>query len=126
VVVAHVSPPANDSQHEYGAVRLGRPSRVSADMPAWPQRAGLLPIGDFHSHPTGDGTPSGSDLQAWAGRVEDDRQPWLALVATPGEEPGAGWAEPHLTAWATYPACPWSLDDVRTGFICEPAKLIKP
>jgi proteasome lid subunit RPN8/RPN11 len=126
VVVAHVSPPAHDSQHAYDAVRLGRPSRVKANMPAWLRRTGLLPIGDFHSHPTGDGTPSDSDLQAWAGRVEEnDRQPWLALIATRGE-PGAGWAEPRLTAWATFPACPWSLDDVRTGFICEPAKLIQP
>jgi JAB domain-containing protein similar to deubiquitination enzymes len=119
IVVAHVSPPADDSLHGRTSVRLGNPETVARPWPDWLARCELIAVGDVHSHPSGDGTPSRADRENWAWGVRQSGGfPWASLIVIRGE-PGLGWSDPQFRGWITTP-------DGRGGFICEPAAVAQP
>ena len=88
-------------------------------------------VGDYHSHPEGDGVPSPADLRAWMRSIEmlvsDDppsawllgdeitRDCWAGIIVT--RSAGGSWMYPQLHAWITR----WE----HAGFICEPATLVE-
>jgi proteasome lid subunit RPN8/RPN11 len=88
-------------------------------------------VGDYHSHPEGDGEPSPGDLRAWMRSIQmlmgDDPPPtwllgdevkrdcWAGIIVTSSS--GGSWMYPQLHAWVTR----WDY----AGFICEPATLIE-
>jgi proteasome lid subunit RPN8/RPN11 len=119
VVVAHVSPPADGSLHGPTAVKLGRPESVAANWPDWLSRSELMVVGDWHSHPVGDGTPSRTDRENWAWNVQSsDGFPWATVIVIRGED-GLGWMGPRYVGWLTSA-------DGRGGYICEPATVAEP
>lgn len=119
VVIAHVSPPAQGSVHGRTSVRLGDPDDVARAWPDWLARSGMAAIGDVHSHPGGDGTPSRADLENWAWGVrQSGGYPWASLIAIRGEG-GIGWLDPQFRGWVT-------TADGRGGFVCEPAEVAQP
>jgi proteasome lid subunit RPN8/RPN11 len=56
----------------------------------------LVPVGDYHLHPTGGSLPSEADRSTWAGNVDLNRLGFnVSIIATPGDS----WlSDPKLTA----------------------------
>jgi proteasome lid subunit RPN8/RPN11 len=94
------------------------------------QRTGERLVGDYHSHPEGDGVPSRGDLRGWMRSIEmllgtepastwrlgHELTPdcWTGIIVT--RSAGGSWMYPQLHAWVTR----WEY----AGFICEPATLV--
>jgi proteasome lid subunit RPN8/RPN11 len=78
-------------------------------------------VGDWHTHPTGAGTPSAADLKSFAldlATIADHTSSLTSLILT--QRAGAfddSWARPNVSAWITRHA--------RSSFgermVCEPA-----
>ncbi len=92
------------------------PSRFQLDDSAatrWLQSDALLRIvGDWHLHPSWDGTPSDHDVRVWAGHCTRSMSCYLGIVATKGE---LGFMTPELHGWVAF----WDGDTA----VCEPALL---
>jgi hypothetical protein len=92
------------------------PSRFQLDDSAatrWLQSDPLLRIvGDWHLHPSWDGTPSDHDVRGWAGHCTRSMSHYLGIVATKGE---LGFMTPELHGWVAF----WDGDTA----VCEPAGL---
>jgi len=67
------------------------------------KRFDLRVIGDFHSHPSGHGTPSEGDLESWArdlATIADDNASLTSLIVT-RRDGRDSWARPIITGWIT-------------------------
>jgi proteasome lid subunit RPN8/RPN11 len=73
---------------------------------------GLSPIGDAHSHPTGDLLPSDTDMKAWSRGAKLAGGFWYGLILGPSRD---SWSQPSCAAWIT----------VANGNLpfCEPLQL---
>jgi proteasome lid subunit RPN8/RPN11 len=103
VEVVRATDPGPDSRHRAHGVLLSSPERVESEFGEIGQRSlanGLRLVGDYHSHPNGDGEPSSGDLKAWARTLLDHRLTYyVGLICTRGS--GAfGWCSPDLHPWA--------------------------
>jgi proteasome lid subunit RPN8/RPN11 len=114
-LVCHASPPAHNSIHEPYRVWLGHASDVEAAWPEWLQRSGLIRVGDYHLHPSGDPQPSEPDRKAWASVLASSgRSRYVGVIATPSVD-GSG---PQLHGWIT------RTDGAPGRYVCEPAKVL--
>jgi proteasome lid subunit RPN8/RPN11 len=114
VTIAHVSGPGRNADHGIGRVRLSEPLDVERDFSDAAARAGLVRVGDWHSHPARDPIPSNGDLIAWATNGDRaDVLPYASVILTPGE---LGWAVPEFFGWVTR-------EDDQGFLVCEPALL---
>jgi len=112
VVVCHASAGVGPgSLHAYGEMQLPQLEDVEGEFSDTLRRADLVPVGDWHSHPSCP-RPSSTDVACWG------RQPGrlgvlasVSLIVSPGRE--LDWSCPEFGAWVTR----------RAGerVICEPA-----
>jgi Prokaryotic homologs of the JAB domain len=116
VAVIHASGPGQNGSHGRGWTRLSDPSQVEADFSDSLARARPVRVGDWHSHPNDDPTPSDADLRIW-GRHSDEAGvlPYVALIAMPGED--VGWMVPQFAGWVIR-------EDENGALVCEPAKVL--
>jgi proteasome lid subunit RPN8/RPN11 len=97
-------------------VWLGHADDVEAAFPDWLQRSGLIRVGDFHVHPSGDPQPSPPDQKAWASVLRaSGRTRYVGVIATPSVD-GSG---PQLHGWVV------RTDGAPGRYVCEPAKVIE-
>jgi proteasome lid subunit RPN8/RPN11 len=116
-LVIHASGPGRNGEHSVGSVRLSDPREVERDFDDLTARAGLIRVGDWHSHPARDPIPSHGDLTVWANN--SDRAgvlPWSSVILTPGE---LGWAVPDFHGYVTR-------EDDEGLLVCEPAVVRTP
>jgi proteasome lid subunit RPN8/RPN11 len=74
----------------------------------------LRPVGDFHSHPTGDLLPSETDRRAWARGCKLAGGYWLGLILGPSRD---SWSQPSCASYIT-------VQNGRLPF-CEPLVLVE-
>jgi proteasome lid subunit RPN8/RPN11 len=103
IVFASVGEAANPTSawldpDEWGAVRRMAPN--------------LRPVGDAHSHPSGDLLPSETDMRAWSRGAKLAGGHWVGLILGPSRDM---WSQPSCAAWIT----------VANGNLpfCEPLRL---
>lgn len=114
VGVMHASGPGHNGRHGSGQVRLGDPNDVESGFDDTLTRAGLVRVGDWHSHPNDDPIPSDADLRIWGRHSDDaDVSPYAGVIVTPGE---VGWMTPELHAWITR-------EDDHGLLVCEPGRI---
>jgi proteasome lid subunit RPN8/RPN11 len=122
-----------NTKRDHGRVLLDVDKAHSVERALQRQRTRERLVGDYHSHPEGDGVPSPADLRAWMRSIEmlvsDDPPPtwllgdeitcdcWAGIIVT--RSAGGSWMYPQLHAWITR----W---EDYAGFICEPATLVEP
>jgi proteasome lid subunit RPN8/RPN11 len=113
VAVIHASGPGQNGSHGAGWTRLSDPSLVEADFSDALTRARPVRVGDWHSHPNDDPTPSDADLRIW-GRHSDEAGvlPYAGVIAMPGED--VGWMAPQFVGWVIR-------EDDNGVLVCEPA-----
>jgi proteasome lid subunit RPN8/RPN11 len=92
----------------------GEPNQVEAACGEILARARLVRVGDWHSHPVRDASPSDADLAAWARHSKDAGVlPYAGVIVTPGE---VGWMSPEFHGWITR-------EDDRGLLVCEPGRI---
>jgi proteasome lid subunit RPN8/RPN11 len=115
VSIVYASGPGHNGKHGSGRMRLSDPNDVESSFDDTLRRAGLVRVGDWHSHPWDDPIPSDADLRAWGSNSDDAGVlPYTAVIATPA--PDLGWTCPRLNGWVTR-------EDEQGVLICEPAKV---
>jgi proteasome lid subunit RPN8/RPN11 len=81
----------------------------------WLQRAQLIRVGDFHSHPNGNPQPSAEDRKGWASVLSaSGRSRYVGIIVTPSPGDGSG---PALHGWVT------RTDGAPGRYVCEPARI---
>jgi proteasome lid subunit RPN8/RPN11 len=103
----------------------GEFTRMDARLQAARDRDGdLRGIGEWHTHPTGDATPSEADLRCQArelATISDHNVSLTSLIVT-RRDGALSWRNPHISAWITRHA--------RSSFgermVCEPATVTVP
>jgi proteasome lid subunit RPN8/RPN11 len=114
-LVCLVTGPGPNSRHSRNRLRLSHPSEVEAEFPDWLPAENFVRVGDFHSHPTGQSTPSRTDMEAWTGTLRQRRQStYVSIIVTPSPGDGSG---PQLHGWVT------RMDSYGTSFVVEPARI---
>jgi hypothetical protein len=107
------------------ALDEGQFTRMDARLQASRDRDGdLRGIGDWHTHPTGDATPSEADLRCQArelATIGDHNVSLTSLIVT-RRDGASSWRNPHISAWITRHA--------RSSFgermVCEHATVTVP
>jgi hypothetical protein len=124
----HASGPGKSSRHSRSGLKLASLRTVESEFSEVVARAGLRPVGDWHSHPASPGAPpdprpSPDDLRGWARQREAlGVSRYVGLIVTPGE---LGWMEPDFHAYVSYRANDWhiGIDPAEILHVCEPATL---
>jgi proteasome lid subunit RPN8/RPN11 len=88
-----------------------QPIEVKAEFEAVLRRAALVHVGEWHSHPTVDATPSEDDRNSWAAVWATGFLPYAAVIVTPGE---LGWTTPKFHGYVT-------LEDDDGRLVAQPA-----
>jgi hypothetical protein len=112
--VVYASGPGQNGSHGLRQVRLSELNQVEADFGDILARARFVRVGDWHSHPVRDASPSDADLSTWARHSEDAGVlPYAGVIVTPGE---VGWMSPEFHGWITR-------EDNRGLLVCEPGRI---
>ena len=110
-VVCIASGPAPNSKHGRHSLSLGDETHVRVELGL--DHEYFRRLGCWHSHPTGDATPSAVDMDAWSQYLwarEDQRLvEYLAVIVTPG----SGGLGPEFHGWVTH--------GERGRYVCQPA-----
>jgi hypothetical protein len=86
----------NRTTNEQSAARIELSFDMAASQRYWHHRdTNAELIGDWHSHPSGDSTPSRGDFNGWARAHELYRHPWVGLLLF--ERRGAWTADVYIT-----------------------------
>jgi proteasome lid subunit RPN8/RPN11 len=95
-------------------------TRMDAQLQEMRDRAGnLRGIGDWHTHPTGEGRPSEADLRCQAldlATIGDHNVSFTSLIVTRNARTDS-WARPQITAWITR----YARSSFGEQMVCEPA-----
>jgi hypothetical protein len=114
VVVSYASAGVGPgSRHWQGKMQLPQLKDVEGEFSPTLRRADLVPVGDWHSHPSSP-RPSSVDVACWVRQLRKlGVLASVSLIVSPGRD--LGWECPEIGAWVTG----------RAGdkVICEPAIL---
>jgi hypothetical protein len=111
--------PGRKSEHNVGAMRIDLTGDTQLERDFASAENDIGEAGFWHTHPSGNATPSPADLDTWADALRYTNKHrgsgvYLGIIATPGWR--GLWHSPKLTAYVVRRG-----ESEYHGYACEPA-----